>query len=113
MNKKEKFLNFLESLSNDNPMIINAAKKAFLSINEADAQGRDRTIPELIKAKQDKDANGNWIPASGGTETPFKSRSGKTLLYCYQPSTGKHAYLDVGTDMILSDEEANAALGLY
>jgi len=112
MNKKETFLNFLESLDG-NPSLINAAKKAFLSITEAEAQGRDRSIPELIKAKQDKDANGDWIPASGGTEKEFKSRSGKRLLYCYQPSTGRHAYLDLGTDMILSDEEANSALGLY
>ena len=52
--------------------------------------------------------NGNWIPACGGTETPFTSRSGRVLLYCYQPSTGKHAYLDCGTDIILSDKEAEA-----
>lgn len=54
---------------------------------------------------------GNWYPASGGAETPFTSRSGKRLLYCWQPSTGRHAYLDLGTDIILSDEEAGAALG--
>jgi hypothetical protein len=48
----------------------------------------------------------NWIPASGGLETPFKSRSGRTLLYCYQPSTGRHAYLDTSTDLILSNREA-------
>lgn len=57
--------------------------------------------------------NGNWIPACGGTETPFTSRSGKRLLYVYQPSTGNHAYLDLGTDIILTDEEARAALGTY
>ncbi len=51
-----------------------------------------------------------WIPACGGTETPFKSRSGKVLQYCWNPGTGAHAYLDVGTDMILSFDEAQAAL---
>lgn len=25
-------------------------------------------------------ADGEWVPASGGTETPFKTRSGRTLL---------------------------------
>lgn len=51
-------------------------------------------------------AQGEWVPASGGTETPFVSRSGARLLYCYQPRSGKHAYLDLGTDLILSDSEA-------
>lgn len=55
--------------------------------------------------------NGNWYPANGGTETPFNTRTGHRLLYCWQPSTGRHAYLDLGTDMILSDEEAWAILG--
>jgi hypothetical protein len=54
----------------------------------------------------------NWIPACGGTEVPFKTRTGRVLLYCYQPSTGNHAYLDCGTDLILSDEEATVALGM-
>ena len=46
------------------------------------------------------------IPANGGTETPFKSRSGRVLLYCYDTDTGKHLYLDVATDMLLTNEEA-------
>jgi len=69
-------------------------------------------ITELIKQLEEKAAQGNWIPACGGTETPFRSRSGKVLLYCWQQSTGRHAYLDCGTDLILSDEEAAAALAL-
>jgi hypothetical protein len=55
----------------------------------------------------------SWVPASGGTELPFKSRSGKRLQYVWQPSTGQHAYLDVDSDVILSDEEAEACLALY
>ena len=69
-------------------------------------------IDQLIKKLEEKAAQGNWFPACGGTETPFKSRSGKVLLYCWQPSTGRHAYLDCGTDIILSDDEARAALAL-
>lgn len=57
--------------------------------------------------------NDNWYPASNGTETPFVSRSGRRLLYCWQPLTGKHAYLDLDSDCILTDEEASAALMLY
>ena len=69
-------------------------------------------IEQIIKKLEEKSKQGNWVPACGGTETPFKSRSGKTLLYCWQASTGIHAYLDCGTDIILSDEEARAALAL-
>jgi len=57
-------------------------------------------------------ANGEWYPANGGTEEPFNTRTGRRLLYCWQPSTGRHAYLDMGSDMILSDEEASVALGM-
>lgn len=68
-------------------------------------------LSEMIDAKQKKAEQGAWTPASGGTEVPFLTRSGRTVLYVYQASTGKHAYLDMGTDMILSDEEAWLALG--
>jgi hypothetical protein len=68
---------------------------------------------EKLEAAQAKREQGPWRPACGGTETPFLSRSGKKLLYCWQPSTGRHAYLDCGTDIILTDEEANLAMQLY
>lgn len=55
----------------------------------------------------------NWYPACGGTEKPFVSRSGKRMLYVFQPSTGNHAYMDVDTDMILTDDEAQRYLGVY
>jgi len=55
----------------------------------------------------------DWIPACGGTEEPFLSRSGKRLLYCFNPVTKKHAYLNLETDMILSDEEARQALETF
>lgn len=50
--------------------------------------------------------NGPWIAASGGTEQPFTSRCGRRLLYCWQPTTGRHAYLDLDSDIFLTDEEA-------
>lgn len=51
-----------------------------------------------------------WVPACGGTEAPFRARSGATLLYCFNPALRQHAYLLVGSDCILSDEEAAAHL---
>jgi len=53
-----------------------------------------------------------WVPACGGTEQPFISRSGIRMLYCFNPAMGKHAYIDCNTDMIMTDEEARAALAL-
>jgi hypothetical protein len=55
----------------------------------------------------------NWVPACGGTEVPFYTRTGKRLLYCWQRSTGRHAYIDVDTDIVLTDDEAMSALGMY
>lgn len=52
-----------------------------------------------------------WVPANGGTETAFKAHGGKTLLYCFNPKLARHAYLDVGSDIILTDEEAQQQLG--
>lgn len=54
-----------------------------------------------------------WVPANGGTETAFVSRTGKRLLYCYNSALARHAYLDLGSEMILTNDEANVALGLY
>lgn len=55
----------------------------------------------------------SWVPACGGKEEPFIARSGARLLYCYNPRLHQHAYLDCGSDMILSDEDARKHLGTY
>ena len=69
----------------------------------------DKHSAEVAKCSKDD----RWVPACGGMEVPFKSRSGKRLQYVWQPSTGQHAYLDVDSDIILSDEEAEAYLALH
>ena len=66
---------------------------------------------KTIEQRQAEREQGNWYPACGGTEVPFYTRNGQRLLYCWQPSTGRHAYLDCDADMILSDDEAWIALG--
>lgn len=71
------------------------------------------TLAELFKARDEKASQGNWIPACNGTETPFTTKTGYRLLYCWQPSTGKHAYLNCDTDMLLTDEEAQRILNKY
>lgn len=72
--------------------------------------GTNKTLTEILDERAARAANGSWIPACGGTEMPFNTRTGRRLLYCWQPTTGRHAYLDCGTDIILSDDEAFAAL---
>ena len=64
------------------------------------------TVAELLEKRAKEKEQGNWIPANGGTEVPFLTRSGRRLQYLWQPSTGKHAYYDCDNDLILSDEDA-------
>jgi len=68
---------------------------------------KDETLEYQIARLGNLDA---WVPASGGYETPFMSRSGRKLLYCWNPKQGKHAYLDVSSDVILTYEEARSYL---
>jgi hypothetical protein len=69
------------------------------------------TLVELLKERDAKAREGNWIPACNGTEVEFRTRNGYRLLYVWQPSTGNHAYLNLDTDIILTHEEALLALG--
>ena len=46
-----------------------------------------------------------WRPANGGTETPYKTRGGITVLYMFNLLTGKHAWYDVDHDVFLTTEE--------
>jgi hypothetical protein len=71
------------------------------------------TVAELLEKRAKEKEQGNWIPACGGTEVPFLTRSGRKLQYLWQPSTGKHAYYDCDNDLILSDEDAQLALAMY
>ena len=54
-----------------------------------------------------------WVPACQGTEVPFTSRSGTRMLYCFNPRQQQHAYVNVNTDVVMTEEEARAALMLY
>lgn len=71
-------------------------------------KGYQKMLSEIAEASIANQEN--WIPACGGTEKPFRSRSGKTLLYCWNPKTGEHAYLDCGSDIFLTNDEAWEAL---
>jgi hypothetical protein len=77
------------------------------------AIANNATLADLLEACDEAKSQGPWTPACGGTEQVFQARSGKRLLYCWQQTTGKHAYLDVDSDLILSDEEARMHLQTY
>ena len=77
------------------PVVQTEEQRAFAAYNAAVSAFADR-----------------WVPACGGTETPFFARSGAKLLYVFNPRTGKHAYLRVDGDIILTDEEASLHLAL-
>ena len=64
------------------------------------------SIKDILDDKENKKQDGYWMIANNGQERPFISRSGKKLLYMWQPSTGKHAYYDMNADVFLSDNEA-------
>jgi hypothetical protein len=46
-------------------------------------------------------------------KTPFTTRTGRRLLYMWNPTTGEHAYYDVTNDVFLSADEATAALAMH
>lgn len=68
-------------------------------------------VDDMPLAKQDA-SQGDWVVASNGKEEVFTTRTNRRLLYCWQPLTGNHAYLDVDADIILTDEEAQSALAI-
>jgi hypothetical protein len=70
------------------------------------------SVAQALAEREAWRQQGNWVPACGGTETPFKTRTGLRLLYCWQPRSGRHAYLNLDTDLILTDDEARQALDL-
>ncbi|NQV82383.1 MAG: hypothetical protein HQ494_01070 [Rhodospirillales bacterium] len=67
-----------------------------------------KTDPRAAKLKD----QGTWVGASGGTESSFTSRSGIRMLYCWNPTTRQHAYLNLDTDIIMTQPEVDAALAL-
>ena len=72
----------------------------------------EKNVVKLLAEKDAWKAQGAWTPACGGTEVPFTTRTGRRLLYCWQQRSGRHAYLDLGSDIILTDDEARAALSV-
>jgi hypothetical protein len=54
----------------------------------------------------------NWVPACGGTERPFETRTGRTLWYMWNTTTGEHGYLDVDNDIFLTGPEVDEAFGM-
>lgn len=71
-----------------------------------------RSIAQEAFRRAQQEHRDEWVPACGGTERAFTSRSGINLLYCWNPGQNRHAYLNLDTDIILTDEEARTVLGI-
>lgn len=67
---------------------------------------RSYNIPEALERRK---AQGRWVPACGGSEEPYRTRSGVVVLYCWNTGTGEHAWLNVDSDIIMTPDEAEAA----
>lgn len=76
----------------------------------ADFDSNKKTLSETLDELESWRHDGDWVPANGGYEEPFMSRAGVRLLYCYQARSGRHAYLNMQTDIILTDDEANSLM---
>jgi hypothetical protein len=76
------------------------------------ADERRRQANESVASKLERERlhreNGPWVPACNGTEVPFSTRTGHRVLYCWQPSTGRHAYLDCDSDVFIADGDLSA-----
>jgi hypothetical protein len=64
----------------------------------------------LNEAQARRERTGRWVAACGGSETPMLVQ-GVRVLYCWNNGTGKHAYLNLDTDMIMLDGEFEALCG--
>ena len=70
-----------------------------------------KSLSEILDARQRRAEQGPWLPACDGTEVPFVTRTGYRLLYCYQPSTGKHAYINLDTDIVIENGDLPFVFG--
>ena len=61
---------------------------------------------EAVTAKADR-----WVPANGGLEEPCTAKSGREVLYVYNPATGQHGYLDLDTDIVWTGRDVAHLLG--
>lgn len=75
------------------------------------ASDAGKSLSEILDERQRRAEQGPWLPACGGTETPFHTRTGYRLLYCYQPSTGRHAYINLDTDIAIDDSDLRFVFG--
>lgn len=65
----------------------------------------ERAIQEYI----DGSGRDAWVPAVGGTETPYL-KDGRWWLYVWNSARAIHGFLDMSTDMVYRDPSGIAAV---
>lgn len=93
--------------------VSRAFKLANSAYRVANLEAEDRLKQDEMFKRMGSETllNDDWIPAAGGKEEPFTTKDGRKLQYMWNPSTREHAYLDLNTDILLSDDEAWKILG--
>ena len=104
----------MKAVSAAQQILIAAIRLVQAEENLLNAAGRSQVAEykHFVPDFTDRSDN-NWYPACGGTEEPFHARSGARLLYCYNPALATHAYLNLDTDTILTQEESEMHMQLY
>ena len=59
---------------------------------------------ERLDAAEKAKADGPWVPGCNQLEKPFITRTGHKVIYMWQPSTGRHAYFDLESDLEIHEE---------
>lgn len=77
-------------------------------VNAERARAR-KSVAELLEEREERAKNGPWQVACGGKE-PVMVVKGYRVQYMFQPTTGRHAYYCLDTDIFLTDTEAEALL---
>lgn len=83
---------------------------AFVTEDDPTLFAPARDLAQEMGAEVARREAGPWFPACAGTEVPFTARDGRRLQYLWQPSTNRHAYIDLDRDVFLTDDEATRVL---
>ena len=63
------------------------------------SQWKDTNMTSEYRQAIATDAD-QWVPACGGGEKPYRTRTSRWVLYVYNPRRMEHGYLDMRTDIV-------------
>jgi hypothetical protein len=63
---------------------------------------RPEGVADVLARVKREQEQGRWVVGCGGSEVPFEYW-GTRWLYVFQPSSGRHGYLNLDTDVVHDD----------